>query len=219
MATETKEKTETNVEASAKCVSMIQRIDKNSAEGASLKIQLANLALSEASRCGYTEESEVRKMLALSWREARGFKSSDETLQNLFDQQSRPDVSKIMRLAYPVKTAVIEGKTVEPAKELEKAVSHNEKVGARRDRIGENSLLNIARGNISFQDAKTGKAKQRAARSSGPVTGAGAPPIADQFHNEVAGLIGKYKALSIDEIEKIFAKIVAERQAPAEKAA
>ena len=145
MATETKEKTETNVEASAKCVSMIQRIDKNSAEGASLKIQLANLALSEASRCGYTEESEVRKMLALSWREARGFKSSDETLQNLFDQQSRPDVSKIMRLAYPVKTAVIEGKTVEPAKELEKAVSHNEKVGARRDRIGENSLLNIAR--------------------------------------------------------------------------
>ena len=210
MATETKEKTESTVEASAKCVALIQRIDKNSAEGASLKIQLSQVAIAEASRCGY-DENETRKMLALSWREARGFKSSDETLQASFDQMSRPDVSKIMRLAYPVEEATIDGKAVKPASELKQAISHNEKAGASRSRIGENKLLEIARGNLSFADAKAGKAKIRAARTSGPVTGAGAPSASEQFHNAVAGLIGQYKVLSIAEIEKIFAQIVAER--------
>jgi len=201
MATETKEKTETNVESSAKCVAMIQRIDKGTAEVASFKIQLAKLALDEAARCGYTTENEVRKMLALSWRDARGFKSSDETLQAAFDQSARPDVSKIMRLAYPVEGA---------EKELEKAIAHNEKVGASRGRIGENRLLEVARGNLSYADAKAGKAKERKPRES--ALDSTVPP-AERFHNAVAGLIAQYKGkLTIVEIEKIFDKIVSERQ-------
>jgi hypothetical protein len=200
MATETKTETEVKVEANAKCVALIRKIQENAAQGASLKVQLADVARSEGARLGL-DEIGIRRMLALSWREAQGFKSSDEKLQAAFDQGSRPDISKIMRLAYPVDKKA-ESNLVE-------AIKHNSLVGATRDRIGENKLLDISRGNLTFLQAKANKAKPRR-------TGAvdkNVPP-AEQLYNRVVEIIGDMGAkLSLDEIESVFARIVKERKA------
>jgi hypothetical protein len=204
MATETKEKTETTVEANAKCVALIKHIEKNAAEGAALFVKLGKTARAEADRIGL-DENETRKMLALSWREAQGFTSQDETLQSAFDQTQRPNISKAMRIAYPVND--------EAAKAVDGAIAHNEKIGTGRGRIGVNRILDMARGHLTLAEAKAGKAKTRNANASTSASLDSTVPPAERFHNAVAGLIREYKGkLDIEQIEKIFAQIVKERK-------
>jgi hypothetical protein len=150
---DTQVKTEVNVESNAKCVALIARILKHEVEGESLKLQLAKLALDEGKRQGFDKE-QIKTMIVLSWREARGFKSKAENEIRAFDFEQRSSVSKIMALAYPANTSA--------ASDLEKAIAHNSKVGVKRDRIGENRLLDITRGKLTFDDAIAGKSIERA---------------------------------------------------------
>lgn len=151
--TDTQVKPEVSVESNTKCVALIQRILRHEAEGESLKLQLAKLALAEGARLGYTKD-QIRQMVVLSWREARGFKSKAENEIRAFDFEQRSHVSKIMALAYPVSDTA--------ASELEKAIEHNKKVQISRNRIGENRLLDITRGKLTAQDVIDGKTVERA---------------------------------------------------------
>lgn len=185
MATEAKTKVEATV--NAKVVSAIKAQLEAQTIATSKKVITAQTVVSEAKRCGYDKE-QARKMLVLSWREARGFHSKDEKEIALFDLSARPDVSKVMSLAYPDDTTVIAGKTA--AQHLAAAIKHNEKNPAKATRIGENRLLEIARGNQSFEDAVAGKAITRAPR--GKQAAVEKLPPADQVGTAIAGLYQKF---------------------------
>lgn len=160
MATKTAtiEKTETVVQASTKVVEAIIAQVKLGVRVVSAKRHTAETVQNEAKRMGLTERKDITKMVAASWLEAHDIndKTPDADRKSA-EQQYRPDVSKIMTLAYPEKKA---------ATELEKAYAFNDKLkdAPKQQRIGENKLLEIARGNVSF--AQIGAAKTPTKRTT-----------------------------------------------------
>ena len=178
MATEAKTATQAEVKVSAKVVAAIKAQIEAQTIATSRKVQTAQTLVSEAKRMGL-DKTGARSMLVKAWREAKGFASKDETAIAVFDLNARPDVSKVMALAFPEGVA---------ATELAKAIKHNETNVSKASRIGENRLLEIARGNQTFDDAKNGKPVLRVAKD--------APdsklPAADRFGNAIAALRKQY---------------------------
>lgn len=170
----TEEKATVIVTVSAKVVEAIKNQLEAQTIATSRKVQTAQAVTSEASRLGY-DKAQARQMVTLSWRKARGFTSTDEKEIAAFDLSGRPDVSKVMLLAFPDATT---------APQLALAIAHNEKNPSKVARIGENRLLEIARGNQTFADAKAGKAIVRSVKDAP----ASKLPIADQFGNAIAAL-------------------------------
>lgn len=206
MATQakTEEKATVIVVVSAKVVEAIKNQLEAQTIATSRKVQTAQAVTAEAARLGY-DKSQARQMVTLSWRKARGFTSTDEKEIAAFDLSGRPDVSKVMLLAFPDATT---------APELAKAIAHNEKNPAKNSRIGENRLFEIARGNQTFADAKAGLPVARPTKD--PVVSK--LPIADQFGNAIAALrkqfcSGEAGSLSLSAARKIAADGLADAPA------
>lgn len=161
MATKTETKAEVVVTSSPKLVSAIQSLNEATATVESRKVTLGKAIKAESERLGY-DESQTRKMVVLSWREARAketAKMSEEQLAQ-FDLRARPDISKVMLLAFPAKE-----------QELETALKQNADIRAGKGPkgakvIGENTLLEIARGNQTV--AKHNKGIKPKRKAKGP---------------------------------------------------
>lgn len=179
-ATKTDEKTETQVKASAKVVAAIVALIAASATVISRKRQVAEAITSEAKREGL-DESGARKMATASWLEAKGIKADAATKEQ--KDQVKFDVSKVMALAYPTKPA-----------ELKAAYAYNDANAnsPKQQRIGENTLLEIARGNLTTKQAIAGKAPKRAAgRNGGGLDKVLSP--SERMQNAFAGVFANFK--------------------------
>jgi hypothetical protein len=197
MATATKTETETAAEvtASAKVVALIVAQVSAAVTTLSKKRQTAEGARAEANRLGLDRKG-ASQMVALSWLAAFKMDTAPDKERNAFLLKSRPDVSKVIALAYPAKPA-----------ELAKAYAHNDKLGAtspKANRIGENNLLEIARGNITCADALSNKARVKVqSKLDATMT------PAERFANSVAGILAMHKIgekdrLNIDEAKQAF---------------
>lgn len=155
MATETKTAEQTEVKASAKVVASIVALLTAAATVISRKRAVADTLRTEAAREGL-DESGARKMATASWLEAKGINADKATKEQR--DAVKFDVSKVMALAYPAKPA-----------ELKAAYAHNDANAdkAKQTRIGENTLLEIARGNLTAKQAIAGKQPKRGAGKNG----------------------------------------------------
>jgi hypothetical protein len=180
-ATKTTETTETQVKASAKVVAAIVALIQASATVISRKRQVAEAITSEAKREGL-DESGARKMATASWLEAKGIKSDAATKEQ--KDAVKFDVSKVMALAYPTKPA-----------ELKAAYAHNDAnaSGTKQSRIGENTLLEIARGNLTAKQAIAGKAPKRAAGRNGSGNLDKVLTVGERMQNAIAGFLANFK--------------------------
>lgn len=217
MATETK--TIATPYADTQCASIIFDIDNNAKLGASLKVKLAQAAIAIQKREGWTRE-DVRTMLVLSWRDGLKFKPSKEENREKeerdFDNTYRFDVSKIMSLAFPADDKA-QGN-------LDAAIKHNEKLGKLRGRIGENRLLDISRGKLTFEDARRGLSVKKIrtaakAKQDESFTAAAEDtkvPVPQRFANAVKAIAVMFK-LELDQKSQtsIAAKAIAGVFAPA----
>lgn len=151
MSTETKTETkkETVVKTSAKVVEAIKTQLVAEATAYGKQAFTGKTIREEAKRMGY-DEKQARQMATLCWREAKGFKGTEEETSS-FDLRARPDVSKAMSIAFPVQTH---------AKDVDKAIMHNEKIGSKHGRISSSKVLDIARGKLTFAEALAGKSAQ-----------------------------------------------------------
>lgn len=197
MATQTKTETKSEVEvkASAKVAALIVAVVSATVETVSRKRQLAEGIVAEASRAGY-DKKQASQMVALSYVDAYKMDKATESDRAKFMLKIRPDVSKVITLAYPAKPA-----------ELASAYAHNDKLPAnspKANRIGENTLLEIARGNLTFKQALANKAaKRQASRLDAVLT-----PV-QRFENSVAGILAMHKVgangrLSIADAKEAF---------------
>jgi hypothetical protein len=153
------------------------------------------------------DQKGVQQMLFLSWRVARGFKSTDESEIQDFDSENRFDVSKIMALAFPKAEA-----------ELNLAIAHNSKLGMKKGRIGENRLLEVARGSITAQQAIKGDSvkkirARKAAKNAGKVSEAmseSGVSSEKKFENSLKAIFDQdfAKELSVDTLRVITARVL-----------
>lgn len=179
MATETKTETKPIVTTSAKVVGAIVALLTAAQTVISRKRAVAETVTSEAKRMGL-DESQARAMVTASWLEAQGIKPDAATQ----DQKNavKFDVSKVMALAYPAKAA-----------ELKAAYAHNDahKDSAKQARIGENTLLEIARGNLTAKQAIAGKAPKRNASKTGKLDKV--LTVGERMQNSFAGVFASFK--------------------------
>lgn len=187
MATKTETKTDVAVivNSNAKVVTLIIAVVEATIGAISRKRQLAEGIRSEADREGY-DRKQASQMVAASYQTA--FKLDEpqfkgqtpaelEAAQKAFALKSRPDVSKVLALAYPEKSA-----------ELKKAYAHNDKLknAPKQDRIGENNLLRIARGEITCAEALATKQANKE-KTSSKLDSVSTP--AERWANSVKGII------------------------------
>lgn len=182
MATQTKteEKTETQVKASAKVVAAILALMQASATVISRKRAVAESIVSEAKREGF-DKSDAQKMATASWLEAKGIKTESATKEQ--KDAVKFDVSKVMALAYPNKPA-----------ELKAAYAHNDANAdkPKQVRIGENTLLEIARGNLTAKQAIAGKTPKRPAGRNGGALDT-VVPVSKRMQNALAAFLANFK--------------------------
>lgn len=211
MATKTETKTATAtppkvvVTVSAKIVSLIKSATDAAAKATARFVDLGLGIRGEAQAKGYSE-NEAREMVVLSYREAMGLDSdANEKATASFDLKYRPDVSKVMRLAFPTNTKA--------ATELAKAVKHN--ADGDGDRIGVNNLLEMARGNVTYADVVAHKRAQHLAK-----TGSRDVYTVEKFAADISGVMSKAKkaGISIDAQRKAFDKLADEYEAEKAKA-
>lgn len=183
MATQTKteEKTETIVKASAKVVAAIVALIQASATVISRKRQVAEAIVSEAKREGF-DESGARKMATASWLEAKGIKAESASKEQ--KDTVKFDVAKVMALAYPSKPV-----------ELAAAYKYNDANAnsPKQQRIGENTLLEIARGNLTAKQAIAGKAPKRGAGRNGGGALDKVLSVDERMQNAFAGVFANFK--------------------------
>lgn len=196
MATETKTEIKAEAKASSKVAALIVAIVAAGIETASRKRQLASGIVAEASREGY-DKKQASQMVTLSYVEAFKMDKASETDRKRFLDKIRPDVSKVMTLAYPAKPA-----------QLAEAYAFNDKLGTapKGNRIGENMLLEIARGNITAKQAIAGKAPKKADNG---LDGVFTPT--QRFENSIAGVLAMHKIgangrLSVDDAREAFGR-------------
>ena len=206
MATEAKTATIIVVEASTKVAAAITELVKATVNVISKKRALAEIGRSEANRLGY-DRKQASQMFALSWSMAYGYDRAPEAERNAFLLKSRPDISKVVSLAYPENPA-----------ELAAAYAHNDKLGnkvCRGERLGENMLLEISRGNLTFKQA-TAVRKAKSKKVNPVLT------FAERFENVITRQLGEFNVslkngLTVDEVKAIFAKALATYLASLEK--
>jgi hypothetical protein len=195
MATETKTKTE--AVASAKVAEAIRALADAKIVAEGKVLTTVRTTQSEAKRLGYDKDT-ARQMVVLSWRRALNLsdKADEETIA-AFDKTNRPDVSKIMLLAFPDDS--VRG-------EIEKVLAHNEKHPAKNQRVGVNRLYEVARGNQKAAEAIAHKPLTRVVKD--PVVSK--LPVSKQFGNAIAALRkqfcnGEKGSLALSEARKIAA--------------
>lgn len=176
MATETKSEVKAEAKASAKVVSLIVAVAQTTVESVSRKRALAEGIAAEASRNGY-DKKQAGQMVSLSYVEAFKMDKATDAERNKFLLKIRPDVSKVIALAYPAKP-----------EQLAAAYAHNDKLGngPKAGRIGENMLLEIARGNVTAKQVIAGKQP----RKSGLDT---VTTPAKRFEGSIAGVLAMHK--------------------------
>lgn len=177
--TETKPAAEVVVAANAKVTACVITVATAAAGTLSKKRILSDTVRAEADREGY-DKSQAAKMVAASWLAAFKMDTATEAERAAFSLKSRPDVSKVVTLAYPAKPA-----------ELEKAYAHNDKLGVtapKHNRIGENTLLEIARGNVTFNQAINAKAASKAKSGLDAVS-----TPQERFANSIKGILSMHK--------------------------
>lgn len=158
MSTKTEAKSEVIVKTSAKVVAAIKAQVIVEAQALGKVAFTAKTIRQEADRLGY-DEKQARQMTTLAWREAKGFKGTEDQTKD-FDLRCRPDVSKVIALAFPVATH---------EKDTQKAMAFNEKLGDQKHgRISSGKMLSIARGNLTYEDALAGKSAQKTAKTPEP---------------------------------------------------
>ncbi len=191
MPTKTETKETVVVTVSAKLVAQIKAQIDAQVTLESKKLATSKIIKSEAERLGY-DEKQMRQMVVLSWREARGIKASASEKEIAdFDLRSRPDISKVIALAYPVKEA-----------SLIEAIDQNEAIRAGKGPkgakiIGENNLLEIARGNLTVAKFNKGIKPTRTKKNGSKLS------PSDQLGNRFVSL---YK-------EFVTAELVTEKEA------
>lgn len=149
---------ETVVETSTKVIALIKEQISASVTLISKKRATAEGVRAEADAKGY-DKKQASQMVALCWIAAFGMQQAPEDKRQAFLLKSRPDISKVISLAYPAKET-----------ELKKAYAHNDKLPAaapKQERIGENALLEIARGNATFSQTIAVKSHARKPAASG----------------------------------------------------
>jgi len=191
------EKAETIVASNAKVVTLIVAMVQGVISAVSRKVLLAEGIKAEADREGYDKKT-ASQMVAASWLTAFKMNEKPEAEQKAFALKSRPDVSKVMALAFPDKP-----------KELQKALAHNKalKDAPKQDRIGENNLLRIARGELTFNDAVNAKADKKKEKNAGGLDAVTTPM--ERWTNSVIGIIkmhhiGEKGKLTKDEAVSAF---------------
>jgi hypothetical protein len=177
MSTETKAKSEVIVQPSTKLVKLIEANLNAETTLQSARVALALGIRDEANRNGY-DRDQAQTMVKLSFRAAKSFKSNDKDEIRKFDEFYKSRVSTVMALAYPATDAA--------NAELTKAINLNEKAAKKGDRIGENKLIEIARGKLTVADVQAGKTAPRTPSTTSKL------PIADQIGNAIAGLFAKF---------------------------
>lgn len=184
MATETKTETKAIVSTSAKVVGAIVALLTAAQTVISRKRAVAETVNSEAKRMGL-DESQARAMVTASWLEAQGIRPDQATKEQ--KDAVKFDVSKVMALAYPEKAA-----------ELKAAYAHNDahKDSAKQARIGENTLLEIARGNLTAKQAIAGKAPKRNAGKTGKLDKV--LTVGERMQNSFAGVFASFKVSAKD---------------------
>jgi hypothetical protein len=194
MATEVKAAAEVTVSANVKVAALIVAVVSAGVKHLSAKRQLAEGIRAEADRQGY-DKKQASQMVALSYVSAYKMEGETDAKRASFLLRIRPDVSKVIALAYPAKAA-----------ELQAAYAFNDKLkdAPKSERIGENTLLEIARGNMTAKQAINGKAAKKAASKLDAVT-----TPAERFKNSVAGIlamhgVGKDGKLTADEARNLF---------------
>lgn len=157
MSTQVKTETDVVVETSPKVIAAIKEQVSATVTLISKKRVTAETVKAEADRKGY-DKKQASRMVAACWLEAFGMHKATEEEQTAFALKSRPDVSKVIALAYPEKPT-----------ELTKAYQHNDKLGAqapKQNRIGENNLLKIARGEVTTKEIIEAKQTKKQNKSS-----------------------------------------------------
>lgn len=166
---------------SAKVVSEIMEIISATEKVGSATLSAVKVIRSEAKRLGY-DEKQTRQMVTLSYRKAKSLPATaDEETVKAFDLRHRPDVSKLMGIAFPDE---------KHTSEVNKAIAHDEAKGtAKHGRIGTSKLLQIARGNLTVADALAGKPAS-SNRTPQPPT---APDLsATALENALAGIRSRF---------------------------
>jgi hypothetical protein len=211
MATETKTAEKTEVKTSAKVVGAIVALITAIATYVSKKRLVSEAIQSEAKRMALDEDG-ARAMVTASWLEAQGIKPSAATKEQ--KDAVRFDVSKVMALAYPADEKAAEN--------LSKAYAFNDSnaKGKKQSRIGEEKLLQIARGKLTFADAQAGKQnKQNLDKTLTP---------SEKMLAALEGIITSQRvgmsercdiAATHKLLDKAYANVVGARKAAAEKAA
>jgi hypothetical protein len=208
MATETKTAEKTEVKTSAKVVGAIVALITAIATYISKKRLVAEAIVPEAKRMGLDEDG-ARAMVTASWLEAQGIKPSAATKEQ--KDAVRFDVSKVMALAYPVNEKA--------AADLAKAYTFNDNSkGKKQSRIGEEKLLQIARGKLTFAEAQAGKQKQNLDKTQTP---------SEKMLSALETVITTHRvgmsercdiAATHKLLDKAYANVVGARKAAAEKA-
>lgn len=210
MATETKTTEKTQVKTSAKVVGAIVALITAIATYVSKKRLVAEAIVSEAKRMGL-DEDQSRAMVTASWLEALGIKPSEATKEQ--KDSVRFDVSKVMALAYPADDKA--------SADLAKAYAFNDTnaKGKKQSRIGEEKLLQIARGKLTFADVQAGKQqKQNLDKAQTP---------SEKMLAALEGIITTHRvgmsercdiAATHKLLDKAYANVVGARKAAAEKA-
>jgi hypothetical protein len=200
MATATKvtadTETKTVVIASAKVTQCIIEQVKAGITLISKKRATAEAIISESNRMGLKERSEITSMVRQSWLNAHGMEKSSDADKRAFELRAAPDIAKVIALAYP--------KDAKASKELTAAYQHNDalKDAPKQQRIGENKLLEIARGNLTFKQAIA--TKKAAKRNTDELDSVVAPY--DRFRNSVTQLLFNFKVGSKDKLTEADAR-------------
>jgi hypothetical protein len=200
MATETKTETKADAKASTKVIALIVAVAQATVESVSRKRALAEGIAAEASRNGY-DKKQAGQMVSLSYVEAFKMDKATDAERAKFLLKIRPDVSKVLALAFP-----------EKPDQLAAAYAHNDKLGnaPKSQRIGENMLLEIARGNVTAKQAIAGK---QPTRQGSNVLDQNVTP-AKRFENSVAGILAMHKIgaqgrLTVEDAREAFERALA----------
>lgn len=182
MSTKTIVAAEVTVSSNAKVTALIVAQISAQVSAFSKKRATAEGIRSEADRLAY-DRKQASEMALLSWVAAFNMDKASEADLKRFTLKSRPDVSKVMALAYP-----------DAPKELALAYAHNDKLPAnspKHNRIGENNLLRIARGEAKTAEVLNAKAEVKRQSS---LDATFTPQ--ERMQNSFAGIFASHKVAS-----------------------
>lgn len=141
------------VTAIAKAVDGLRDWKEKKAEASAAFDSVAQIIKAEVLKLKY-DQKQAQQATFLTLQEAYNFEGNEKELET-FRKRYLPEVSKIMRLAFP--------KTPAAEKQLEVAREHNQDADYH-ERINENDMLEIARGNKTAKQVIEHKSAKKSAK-------------------------------------------------------